>query len=320
MLGTLRPLVLSDDARELRSYMQKKIPCSAERLGLLDPQMIQAVSDASSFQIAHQYLTLNRVRIVEADDSQITSAVVGNAGLYEQTIRLKDGHLVSKCSCTLPEEPMCRHCIAVLLEYQRWAQPRQSRKSRPAKESASTSPVSPSENGKKTTPHSATPDVRLSDVMIFLEWLEPATKALERQESLPSPPALGPGAALTWIQTIRNLEERRRENEEVMTNLEVQLKDRDADIGRMTQQLQTSLRENNTTQAVTQDLQREVASYKEVLAKVSELTAEIVRHVGQMRAVTGDMLQKGSQLEKLVLSFKDLAETLRATIVLPPHG
>jgi hypothetical protein len=299
--------------------MQKKIPCSAERLGLLDPQMIQAVSDASSFQFAHQYLTANRVRIVEADDSQITSAVVGHSGLYEQTIRLKDGHLVSKCSCTLPEEPMCRHCIAVLLEYQRWAQPKQSRKPRPAKESITTPPVALSENGKRTTPHSVTPDVKLSEVMVFLEWLEPAMKALERQEPLPSPPALGPGAALTWIQTIRNLEERRRENEEVMTNLESQLKDRDADVGQLTQQLQTSLREGNAAQATTQELQREVASYKEVLTTVSKLTSEIVRHVGQMRAVTGDMLQKGSQLEKLVGSFKDVAESLQSAIVLPPH-
>jgi hypothetical protein len=299
--------------------MQKKIPCSAERLGLLDPQMIQAVSDASSFQFAHQYLTANRVRIVEADDSHITSAVVGHAGLYEQTIRLKDGHLVSKCSCTLPEEPMCRHCIAVLLEYQRWAQPKQSQKPRPAKESITTPPVTPSENGKRTTPHSVAPDMKLSEVMVFLEWLEPATKALAQQEPLPSPPALGPGAALTWIQTIRNLDERRRENEAVMTNLESQLKDRDADIGQLTQQLQASLREGNAAQATTQELQREVASYKEVLARVSELTTEIVRHAGQMRAVTGDMLQKGSQLEKLVGSFKDVAESLQSAIVLSPH-
>ncbi len=299
--------------------MQKKIPCSAERLGLLDSQMIQAVSDASSFQIAHQYLTANRVRIVEADDSQITSAVVGHSGLYEQTIRLKDGHLVSKCSCTLPEEPMCRHCIAVLLEYQRWAQPQPSRKAKPAKESIPAPPVASSENGKRTTPHSVTPDVKLSEVMVFLEWLEPATKALERQEPLPSPPSLSPGSALTWIQTIRNLEERRRENEEVMANLESQLKDRDADVGQLTQQLQTSLREGNAAQAVTQELQREVASYKEVVATVSKLTTEIVRHIAQMRVVTGDMQQKGSQLEKLVGSFKDVAEALQSAVVPPPH-
>ena len=108
--------------------IRNKIPCNAKRLGLLDPPMIQAVSDASAFQIGYQYLTENRVRIVEANDAQISSAVIGNSGLYEQTIRLKDGHLTSKCSCTPPEEPMCRHCISVLLEYHRWAQPRQSRK------------------------------------------------------------------------------------------------------------------------------------------------------------------------------------------------
>lgn len=155
--------------------------------------------------------------------------------------------------------------------------------------------------------------------MVFLEWLEPATKALERQEPLPSPPALGPGAALAWIQTIRNLEERRRENEEVMTNLESQLKDRDADIGQLTQQLQTSLREGNAAQATTQELQREVASYKEVLTTVSKLTTEVVRYIAQMRAVTGDMQQKGSQLEKLVGSFKDVADALQSAVVPPPH-
>jgi len=149
--------------------MRNKISCSAERLGLLTSEMIQAVSDASAFQIAHQYLTTNRVRIAEADDSQIMSSVVGKSGLYEQTIRLKDGHLVSKCSCTLPEEPMCRHCIAVLLEYQRWAQPRQLRNPKHAKESIPAAPISPSDNGKKATLPPFTADVKLSDVMVFLE-------------------------------------------------------------------------------------------------------------------------------------------------------
>jgi hypothetical protein len=299
--------------------MRNKIPCSAERLGLLTSQMIQAVSDASAFQIAHQYLTANRVRIVEADDSQITSAVIGNSGLYEQSIRLKDGHLVSKCSCSLPEEPMCRHCIAVLLEYQRWAQPRQPRNANLGKGSTASPPVAPSDNGKRAGVQSPATDVKLSDVMVFLEWIQPAAKALERQEPLPGPPALGPGPVSAWIQTIRNLEDRRRENEEVMTSLESQLKDREIDVGHLTQQLQTSLRESNAAQAMTLELQREVASYKEVLTKVSELTAEVVRHAGQMRAVTGDMLQKGSQLDTLVNSFKTVAEALQSAVALPPR-
>lgn len=284
---------------------------------MLTSEMIQAVSNASAFQIAHQYLAANRVRIVEADDSQITSNVIGNGGLYEQNIRLKDGHLVSKCSCALPEEPMCRHCIAVLLEYRRWAQPDQSRNSSPAKEVITAPLKGPSDNGKRTTAHSIPSDVKLSDVMVFLEWIQPAAKALERQEPLPGPPTLGPGPISTWIQTIRNLEDRRRESEEVMTSLESQLKDREADVGRLTQQFQSSLRESNAAQATSRELQREVDFYKEVLTRVSELTAEVVRHAGQMRSVTGDMLQKGSQLDKLVNSVKDVAEALQSAVSLP---
>ena len=127
--------------------------------------------------------------------------------------------------------------------------------------------------------------------MVFLEWLQPATKALERQEPLPDPPALGPGAVSMWIQAIRNLEDRRRESEEVMTSLESQLKDRESDVGHLTQQLQTSLRESNVAKATSQELQRKVTSYKEVLTRVSELTAEVIWHAGQMRAVTGDLLR-----------------------------
>jgi hypothetical protein len=281
--------------------------------------MIQSVSNASAFQIAHQYLTANRVRIVEADDSHITSAVIGNSGLYEQTIRLKDGHLISKCSCASPEEPMCRHCIAVLLEYQRSALQRQSRQPSPANGSITAPPADLAGNGKKTTPQSFTSDVKLSEMMVFLEWLHPATKALERQGPLPSPPALGPGAISTWIQAIRNLEDRRRENEEVMTSLASQLKDRETDMGLLTRQLQSSLRECHAAKATVQNLQREAASYKEALTRVGELTAEVVRHAGQMRAVSGDTLQKGSQLDMLLSSLEKVAEALQSAVELRSH-
>src|SRR5512145_1952718 len=147
--------------------MRNKIPCSAERLSLLDTPMIQAVVDRNAFHLGTQYLSENRVRIVEANEAQITSAVVGNSGLYEQNIRLKDGHLVSKCSCALPEEPMCRHCIAVLLEYQRWAQPRQPRNANVGKGSTASPPVAPSDNGKRAGLQSLATDVKLSEVMVF---------------------------------------------------------------------------------------------------------------------------------------------------------
>ena len=302
--------------------MRNKIPCSADRLGLLDPQMIQAVSEASAFQIGHQYLTENRVRIVEADDAQISSAVIGNSGLYEQTIRLKDGLLISKCSCALPEEPMCRHSIAVLLEYHRWTQPKQPRKASEARE-AKPQPSPQADhtaNGKASPVPSAAPDVKLSEVMLFVEWLQPAMKAIEKGERVPDPPKLGAGEVATWIQTIRNLEDRRRESEEVQISLESDMRDREAYVGRLTQQLQTSIAEAKTVQAASQELQHEVAIYKGMLTKVGELAGEVARYDGQMKSVAIDILNKGTQLDKLASSFKEVAEALKsATRQHPPR-
>jgi uncharacterized Zn finger protein len=274
--------------------------------------MIQAVSEASAFQIGHQYLTENRVRIVEADDAQISSAVIGNSGLYEQTIRLKDGHLLSKCSCSLPEEPMCRHCIAVLLEYHRWAQPRQSRKTNDTRETKAQPRADHTANGKASTMPSSVPDVKLSEVMQFVEWLQPAMKAIEKGEQIPEAPKLGVGEVSTWIQTIKNLEDRRRDSEEVQINLESDMRDREAYVGRLTQQLQASIAEAKTAQAASQELQREVATYKGMLAKVSELAGEVSRYDGQIKSVADEILSKGTQLDKLAGSFKEVGEVLRS--------
>ncbi|SPP64371.1 hypothetical protein [Nitrospira lenta] len=295
--------------------MKNKIPCSADRLGLLDPQMIKAVVEISAFQIGHQYLSENRVRIVEADDAQISSAVIGNSGLYEQTIRLKDGHLISKCSCTLPEEPICRHCIAVLLEYHRWSQPRQSRKSKdtPRDVKATTQPEPQSNgNGAPTMGQSSSADVKLSEVMVFVEWLQPAIKAIEQAQSMPLPPPIAPGEVSNWIQTIRNLEDRRRDSEEVQLKLESDMRDREAYVARLSQQLQASTAEAKTAQATSQALQQELATYKVALSKVAELSGEVSRYDGQLKSMAQDFSSKGNQLDRLAGSCKQVAEALNA--------
>ncbi len=251
--------------------IQNKIPCNSERLGLLNPQMIQAVSDASAFQIGHQYVTEKRVRIVEADDVQISSAVIGNSSLYKQTIRLKDEHLILKCSCMLMEAPMCRHCIAVLLEYHRWVQPRQSRKTNDSRETEAQPQANHAADVRTLTMHASPPDVKLSEVMQFVEWLQPAMKAIEKGEQVPEPPKLDAGEVFMWIQTIRNLEDQRRESEEVQVNLESEMRDREAYVERLTHQLQVSIAEAKTTQA----------THKEKLDKVDKLASEVARCRGK---------------------------------------
>lgn len=293
---------------------RNKIPCTADRLGLLDPQMIQAVVEPSAFQIGKQYLAENRVRIVEANESQITAAVIGNSGLYEQTIRLKDGHLISKCSCALPEEPMCRHCIAVLLEYHRWSQPRQPRKSGAVSETKPQTLAQPTPNGqeKAAQASSSSSDVKLSEIMLFIEWLQPTMTAIEKGQTLPASPHIGAGEVATWIHTIRHLEERRQESEAVQINLEADLRDREAYIGRLTQQLQTSIAEAKAAQTTAQALQREVVTHKELFSKVAELAAEVSRYDGQLKSMAQEFLNKGSQLDKLANSCKSVADALKS--------
>ncbi|MDF2754797.1 MAG: uncharacterized protein K0S94_382 [Nitrospira sp.] len=290
--------------------MRNKIPCSAERLSLLDPPMIQGVVDRNAFHLGSQYLSENRVRIVEANEAQISSAVIGNSGLYEQTIRLKDGHLVSRCSCSLPEEPMCRHCIAVLLEYHRWVQPRTKK--------ARQNPVpmsSEASNGNTVPPSNFTADLKLSEVMAFIEWLNPVMKALEKGERLPEQSHLS-GDLAAWVQTIRTLDERRRESEEIQLTLESEQREREAYVERMTQQLQASMAEVKAAQSQLQHLQQEVAAYQDMFVKVAEIASEVGGYDSQMKTIAGELISKGTQLDKLANSFREVAVALK-TIAKP---
>ncbi len=163
-------------------------------------------------------------------------------------------------------------------------------------------------------------DVKLSEVMQFVEWLQPAMKAIEKGERVPEPPKLDVGEVSMWIQTIRNLEDQRRESKEVQVNLESEMRDREAYVGRLTHQLQASSAEAKTAQAASQELQRVVATYKGMLDKVGELASEVVRYDGQMRSMAREILSNGTQLDNLAGSFKELAEALKsATKQSPPR-
>ena len=271
--------------------------------------MIQGVVDRNAFHLGNQYLAENRVRIVEADDAQISSAVIGNSGLYEQTIRLKDGHLVSKCSCSLPEEPMCRHCIAVLLEYHRWVQPRTNvKKAKAPAPSPSPPPSMPNGNGAATSSTSA--DLKLSEVMAFIEWFQPAVNSLERGLPLPDSSHLA-GEIAAWGQTLRNLDERRRESEEIQMTVESEQRDREAYVQRITQQLQASMAEVKAAQVNLEQLQQELTMYKDMFVKVAEISSEVGSYDSQIKSIAGELLSKGSQLDKLASSFREVSGALK---------
>jgi chromosome segregation ATPase len=147
--------------------------------------------------------------------------------------------------------------------------------------------------------------------MAFVEWLQPAVKALERGQPLPDSPKLG-GDLAPWIQAIRNLEERRCESEEKRINLESDMRDREAYVGRLTQQVQASMEEIKVTQASSQQLQQELTVCKEILAKVSEVASEIGSYDSQLKSIASEVMSKGTQLDKLAQSFKEVSTALKA--------
>ncbi|MCA1958170.1 MAG: hypothetical protein LDL14_06555 [Nitrospira sp.] len=295
--------------------MRYKIACSAERLGLLDPPMIESVVAANAFQIGRQYMTENRVRIVDADETQISAAVIGHSGLYEQTIKLKDGHLVSKCSCTLSEEPMCRHCIAALLEYHRWTQPRQSQKGKTSH--ATTAPPEPAPMNDAQPKPSSVPDIKLSDVMQFVAWLEPAMKAIENGGEIPAPPDVGPGTVGAWIANLTNLELRRRENQQTLLDLQAEMRDREAYLDRLSQQLQASIAEAKAAQSALHTLQRETARYQTTLAQAAALVEEVMGQEAEIRTAARELLNKAAHLDALTDSFHELTDSLHLSLKQP---
>ncbi|MEE9204511.1 MAG: hypothetical protein V3U08_05790, partial [Nitrospirales bacterium] len=138
------------------------MPCAADKLNLLEPTMIQSVVEASAFKFGSQYMANNRVRIDEADAVLITSVVIGASGLYKQTIQLKDGALITQCSCVSTAQPLCGHCVAVLLAYHRWGKP-QPPEASPGKPMTEAPP-----EARQSATHAA--DISLRDLMAFVEW------------------------------------------------------------------------------------------------------------------------------------------------------
>ena len=281
--------------------------------------MIQAVSDASAFHVARQYMTEKRVRIAEANHSQISATVIGKAGLYEQQINLKDGHLVSSCSCSVAEDPMCRHCMAVLLEYHRWVTQQETAPSSTRKESPSRPQSTHSKTPSPLTLQSSVADIKLSEVLKFVEWMQHAMKAIEKEQPLPPAPTIDGGEVSAWIIAIKSLEDRRRETEDVLATLEAELRDRKAYAGRLTQQLQAAMEDLKTAKTTTRGLEREVNTYRDTLTKLSELTNEVAQYDEQIRMAAREILDKGSHFDKVARSFKEVTEALQAVAKTTPQ-
>lgn len=171
--------------------------------------------------------------------------------------------------------------------------------------------ASPSnENGPASVGESASVDLKLGEVIAFMEWLQPAMKSVELGQPLPDSSKLS-GEVAVWAQAIHNLNEHCRQAEEIRSSLESEIRDREAYVGRLTNQLQASMAEVKTAQLAHQQDLQELATYKETLARVADLATEVGGHDSQLTSIVGDMLSKGEQLEKLAASFREVAAAIK---------
>ncbi len=305
MVADVPPMLIgsSNPIFSIGGTMKGRIACSADRLSLLEPSMINSVVEPTAFQRGKQYHAERRVQMVDASDTELTSAVMGNSGLYEQTIRLHQGHLEAKCSCTLSEQPICRHGVAALLEYQRWFKAQNAPKGRP---------VPPRSDPEPAAAGHPVVDVKLSEVTRFTDWMQRAVEALEHGRPLPTQPAMESGAVSAWIQAIRDLDERRKQSEGARVGLDAELRNRETLVGRLTQDLEASVQEAKSLQMISRDLQREVGLYRAAVGKSDELSKRIEAFDGEVKEIAGILAQKSRRLEGVADTCRDVAALLKS--------
>ena len=284
--------------------MKGRIACSADRLSLLEAAMISSVVEPNAFQIGKQYQAERRVQMTDASDTEVTSSVMGNSGLYEQTIRLIDGHLEAKCSCTLSEQPICRHGVAALLEYQRWSKARVVPKPRVA--------APRPEAEKPAAPVVSSGDMKLSELNQFTEWMQLAVQAIQAGKPLPGQPPIGPGLVLTWTQVIQQMDERRRESEVAQVELDADIRNREAVVARLTQDLEASVKESKSLQVICRDLQREIEAQKAAVSKTTDLARQVEQVEVEVKAMAALLTDKGRRLEGLSDTCRDVSSMLKS--------
>jgi hypothetical protein len=276
--------------------MRNKLPCTARTLTQLQPDMIQSVVGPQVFQLGKEYHSANCVQILEADDDQILSEVTGPFGLYEQTIQLKGGNLLTKCSCTSSEEPFCRHCVAVLLGYH---QPGNGR------DAVRVSDIPVSLETVESEEPLPSVNVNLHHMSMFVEWLQRAMRALDRSQPLPEGPALGPGDVTSWIRGIQNLHARWRVSEEKRQGVEADLIKRESQLERLMGEFQSLPNDVKEAQAISDDIQNGLANARAVMGKLCDVAKEQERLQGELNTTADELLGRASKLNSKFASIKD---------------
>ena len=151
--------------------------------------------------------------------------------------------------------------------------------------------------------------MKLSELNQFTEWMQRTVQAIQAGKPLPDQPSIGPGLVLTWTQVIQQMDERRRESEVAQVELDGDIRNREAVVARLTQDLEASVNESKSLQVICRDLQREIEAQKAAVSKTTDLARQVEVEVKAMAALLTD---KGRRLEGLSDTCRDVSSMLKS--------
>ena len=309
--------------------MRNKIPCTAQSLMQLEPAMIQSVVEGRAYKLGQQYVGENRVRIVAADDTEVTGSVLGNTGMHETRIRLKGGTLQTKCTCAADEQPFCRHCCAILLQYHADLAKRGGGASSVCTEAPVHRVVEPEivEPVAAAAPPPRTDGAsagmmggnmamgvggQLREIMMFLDWLQLAIQAHDSQQPFPESTSLGGGEAAKWAQAIQRMESQSRWAEQQIATLQSDMRAKEGQVVRMTQDLEKATQEAKTAQVAADNLRRDLSQAQQAIARMAETEKAHLQAERQFKSVMEKLQVKSGELDQMAGTLRDVSSTIKS--------
>lgn len=250
--------------------MRNRISCSAQELSQLDADMIQSVVGGTVFEEGHQYFSAQRVKILDADQTQITAEVHGVYGVYTQIIKLRAGTLSTRCSCPSTEQPFCRHCVAVLLHQFHNGSSLKSSAKENYKDPAPASDL----RGRAEAPHTeesgGAGDLNFWEAILFIDWVQKAVGFLGKEATLPPVPGSLGGVAREWVGVVERLNAQCLEGEEDRLDALRSLQSAEGMVDNLTKQLHVLKEEAEAAQKNCRVLEGKVKQLQDALAELSK--------------------------------------------------
>ncbi|MDT3778460.1 SWIM zinc finger family protein [Nitrospira sp. MA-1] len=250
--------------------MRNRISCSAQELSQLDADMLQSVVGGTVFEEGHQYFSAQRVKILDADQTQITAEVNGVYGVYTQIIKLRAGTLSTRCSCPSNEQPFCRHCVAVLLhQFHNGSSLKPGPKEDPKDQAPPPSDPRIRPAGPYTDESEGAGDLNFWEAILFIDWVQKAAGLLGKEATLPPVPGSLGGVAREWVGIFERLNSQCMEGEEDRIDALRSLQSAQAMINSLTKELEALKRESEVAQQHCRVLEKKVQQLQESLAENS---------------------------------------------------